>query len=235
MFGFGRPKISFLCAAEDKGVIAEPFPAKSYLPGWFRKLPAVDRAVLGPSNNGQTIKRCMPFLDAMTTGWIMPLAATVRIEVAESGRDIRYGWEFDRTMVSEHLPWQIEGHPLAPRSPLKLHNYWSIRTPPGWSCLFTAPLNRAHPAIELLAGVVDTDSYHGFINLPFVMTGPDGLYEFEKGMPVAQVIPFRRDSAAIGAEIRAETPAESEQRTRILRSTQAGDGWYRLTARAKRG
>jgi hypothetical protein len=49
-----------------------------------------------------------------------------------------------------------------------------------------------------------------------------------------QVIPFRRDAAEIGAEIRAENKAEAEDRVRILRQTQAATGWYRTDARAKR-
>ena len=40
---FGRkpspqPAIRFLCEPRDHGVIAPPFPAKDYLPGWFRRL-----------------------------------------------------------------------------------------------------------------------------------------------------------------------------------------------------
>jgi hypothetical protein len=42
LFGRSAPKIRFLCAPEDEGVIAPPVPAKSYLPDWFRRLPAVD-------------------------------------------------------------------------------------------------------------------------------------------------------------------------------------------------
>jgi hypothetical protein len=70
------PVISFVCAPEDKGVIAEPVPAKTSLPDWFRRLPAIDGANVSATNNGLTVKRCMPFLDAMTLGFILPLAAT---------------------------------------------------------------------------------------------------------------------------------------------------------------
>jgi hypothetical protein len=234
MFRLKAPAIEFLCDADDKGVIAEPFPAKNHLPPWFRRLAPVDRRELGARSNGQTIKRCMPFLDAMTTGWIVPLAATVRLEVSDGGARVGYGWEFDRVMVSDHVAYQIEGHPLQPRPPLKLHNYWTIRTPPGWSCLFTAPLNRPHPALEIIAGVVDTDTYHGLINFPFIVTGPDGLHTLEKGMPLVQAIPFERAGTHIRAVVRAETPAEADARRRILRNTQASDGWYRLAARAAR-
>jgi hypothetical protein len=231
---FRQPKIEFLCAPGDQGVIAEPFPAKAYLPDWFKRLPPVDKEVLGVGSNGQTIKRCMPFLDAMTLGWIIPLAASVRLEVRDGGAAVEYGWDFDRTMVSDHQPYQISGHPAQPRPPRKFHNHWAIRTPPGWSCLFTAPLNRAHPAIEIVAGVVDTDTYHGLIHFPFVVTGPDGLYTLEKGMPLVQVVPYRREAAAVTAVVRAETEEEGAARERVRRATHASDGWYRRQARAPR-
>lgn len=229
-----RSKIEFLCEPDDKGVIAEPFPAKGYLPEWFKRLPPIAKTELAAGSNGQTIKRCMPFLDAMATGWIIPLAATVRLEVKGNGATVEYGSDFDRAMVSNHQPYQINGHPVQPRPPLKLHNYWSIRTPPGISCLFTTPLNRPHPAIELFAGVVDTDSYHALINFPFVVTGADGLYTLEKGMPLVQVIPFRRETAALAADIRAERAEEAQARERIRRNTHASEGWYRQIARATR-
>lgn len=234
MAWFARRRISFLCAAEDEGVIARPVPARALLPDWFKRLPAVDGSALSAANNGLTVKRCLPFLEAMTTGWIIPLAATVRLEVRDGGARVEWGSEFDKVMVSRHHGFQAAGHPLAPRPPLKLHNHWAIRTPPGWSCLFTPPLNRPHPALEILSGVVDTDLYHGTVHFPFFVTGPDGLYTLEKGMPLVQVVPFRRDAAALRAEIRAERADEAAGRTRALRATRAGDGWYRKLVRAGR-
>jgi hypothetical protein len=226
--------INFRCAPEDDGVIAAPVPAKTVLPEWFRKLPPVDHAHVGATDNGLTIKRCMPFLDAMTTGWILPLAATVRLEISDNGRTVNAGWEFDKVMVSNHHAYQVAGNPMEPRPPCKFHNHWTIETPEGWSCLFTAPLNRPQPLFQILSGVVDTDSYRSTIHFPFIPTAPDGVYTLEKGTPLVQIIPFRRDSASIGATIRAENAAEAELRLKILRQTQAGEGWYRKDARAKR-
>src|ERR687896_59326 len=60
-----RPHIEFLCPPEDKGVIAEPVPARAVQPAWFKKLPGLDRSALSATNNGLTVKRCVPFLDAM--------------------------------------------------------------------------------------------------------------------------------------------------------------------------
>lgn len=229
-----KPKLEFVCDPKDHGVIAEPVPAKSQLPEWFRRLPAVDKAHVHATNNGLTIKRCMPFLDAMTAGWIIPLAATVRLEISDGGRKVDCGWEIDRVMVSNHGMHQIAGNPREPRPPCKFHNYWTVKTPPGWSCLFVAPLNRPNQVVEVLSGIVDTDTYQSLINFPFIPIAPDGVYVLERGTPLVQVIPFRRDGTHLGAEIRAENGREASTRERILRSTQAEEGWYRKVARAAR-
>jgi hypothetical protein len=226
--------IRFSCRPEDHGVIAPPVAAKTVLPDWFRKLPPVDAQQASATNNGLTVKRCMPFLDAMTTGWILPLAATVRLEVKDGGSAVDAGWEFDRVMVSNHGAHQVAGNPKEPAPPCKFHNYWSIRTPPGWSCLFLPPLNRPAQPFECVAGIVDTDTYAAHIHFPFFATAPDGLYVVEKGTPLVQVIPFRREDAALKAEIQSETGAEATERETVYRNTIASEGWYRKWARAAR-
>ena len=228
------PRIDFHCDPADFGVIAEPVPAKTVLPSWFRRIQAVDKAEQSATNNALTIKRCMPFLDAMTTGWVLPLAADVRLVIRDEGRTVDAGWEFDKVMVSPHGMYQVKGYDFGDRPPMKFHNYWTIRTPPGWSCLFTPLLNRSNPSFEILSGVVDTDTYHSLVNFPFVATAPDGLVALAKGTPLVQVIPFRRKDAEISASIRSETLREAESRKRIHRNTQAGEGWYRRFARAAR-
>ena len=233
---FSRRKthIEFLCRPQDKGVIAEPLPAKACLPDWFRRIPAVDKDHLTPTSNGITIKRCMPFMDALSAGWIIPLAATVRLEVKDNGRTVNAGWEFDREMVSHHAPHQVAGNPREPRPPCKFHNHWTIRTAPGWSCLFVPPLNRPHPVFEVVAGIVDTDRYHAVIHFPFFATAEDGVHVLDKGTPIVQVIPFQRGDFQMEAVIRSETAEEGEIREKITRSTKAGDGWYRKEARTPR-
>jgi hypothetical protein len=227
-------RITFTCRPEDEGVIAPPVPAKTVMPDWFKRTKPVDPEHLTATNNGLTIKRCMPFLDALTTGWIIPLAATVRLVVRDGGRTVDAGWEFDRTMVSGHGAHQVPNHPNAPRPPMKFHNHWTVATPPGWSCLFVPPLNRPHPHFEVLAGIVDTDTYRSEIHFPFFATGDEGTYVIERGTPLVQVIPFRRDSAMIDGEVRAARPDEAAVREKILRATGAGEGWYRKEARAAR-
>lgn len=229
-----EPKMTFLCRKEDEGVIPAPVCAKTALPDWFRKLPPITEARVSTSDSGLTVKRCMPFLDAMATGWVIGLSATVRMQISDGGQTVDCGWDFDRTMVSNHANHQVAGNPRDPMPPCKFHNYWTIVTPPGWSCLFVPPLNRPNGAFEIVSGVVDTDSYQSEIHFPFFATGEDGLHVLERGTPIVQIIPFRRETTDLGADIRSESEEEAATRKTILRKTQASDGWYRKFARARR-
>jgi hypothetical protein len=87
-----------------------------------------------------------------------PLAATVRLEISDDGKRVDAGWAFDRVLVSNHSPFQVGGNPYEPWPPMKFHNYWTVRTAPGWSCLFVAPLNRPSGVVEVLSGRVGAES-----------------------------------------------------------------------------
>ena len=228
-----RPKIEFLCRAEDAGVIAEPVPARDELPGWFRRLRGVDRDELSANNDALTVKRCSPFLDALGAGWIIPLAATVRLEVSDDGKRVDAGWEFDRPMVSNHNAFQIAGNPYEPRPAMKFHNYWTVATAPGWSSLFVPTLNRPNGIFEVFSGLVDTDRFGMPVNFPFVVTAADGVYVLPKGTPLVQVIPVQRSALARG-NARSESKREQTRRQHAHRNVIAGGSWYRTKARAQR-
>lgn len=93
-------------------------------------------------------------------------------------------------------------------------------------------LNGADAVVEIVSGVVDTDAYHAHIHFPFFPVAPDGRYTLERNYPLVQIVPFNR--SALTSVVRAETEEERAARERILRATQAGDGWYREQVRAKR-
>lgn len=226
--------IELTCAAEDKGVIAEPVPARRSLPDWFRRLPGIDGDELSATNNGITVKRCLPFADALAVGWIIPLAATVRVEISDGGKNVTAGWEHDREMVSTHEPFQVAGNPYEPRPPMKFHNYWTVRTAPGWSSLFVPALNRPNEVVHVFSGLVDTDVFRSPVNLPFVAVAPDGVHTLPKGTHLVQVVPIRRSDLASAAVVRAETSEEHDLRQSIKRNALAGEGWYRRAARSAR-
>ena len=190
------PEIEFLCHKEDMGVIAEPYPSRKLLPDWYKELP--------PKLNNEskfensTIKRCAPFLDAMTTGWIIPLAADVEFVTNSNASNVSYKTMFYRTMIENHGENQISSpgcpHPQSPKPPMKFMNWWAIKVPKGYSVLFLPPLNRKEFRFECISGLVDVDGYFEFINFPFFFNEPNYTGILKKGTPLVQVIPIKRSA-----------------------------------------
>ena len=85
------PRITFTCRPEDESVIAPPVRAKTVLPEWFRKLPAVTEDKVSPTDSGLTVKRCMPVLDAMMAGWVvgLPVLGAISQTLTDSARSLR--------------------------------------------------------------------------------------------------------------------------------------------------
>jgi len=73
--------IQFYTIPELYGVIPEPKPAKKFLPDWFKRLPpTVDNLPKDQfGQNPMSAKKCLPMLDAMSLGFIIPLAADTGI------------------------------------------------------------------------------------------------------------------------------------------------------------
>ena len=69
-------KIEFICEeVKGNGVIPEPYPSRKLIPDWYKKLSNYTENEEGMEI--PTLKRCPPFLDAMSSGWIIPLAADI--------------------------------------------------------------------------------------------------------------------------------------------------------------
>lgn len=184
-----QPKIEFITEEILYGVVADPVPAIRHIPEWFRKLKPVHM----DSNPGQvTIKRCVPFLDALGMGYIIPTPVKVDITLAEKPEDDYFTWGGAMNpVITNHADGQTQGSGWI--GTYKFENPWTIRTPPGYSCLFLPPLNRPS-MFQPVAGIVDTDTYFNRINIPFQWTVPRpwrGI--IDAGEPLVQVIPFKRD------------------------------------------
>jgi hypothetical protein len=187
-------KVVFSCDKHLLGAIPSPVPAIKMAPDYFRNVkPQIDNH---PKNG--TIKRCVPFLDALSSGFIIPLWCDVYI-LARGGKiSIDFPSNFPQAgTLGTHSETQIPKHPLSNKPygnmPMKWVNPWVVATEPGVSCIFTSPMNHMETRFKLLDGVVDTDTYQNNVNFPFIWTGGDGEFFIAKGTPLVQVIPFRRE------------------------------------------
>ncbi len=132
------PVIEFKCHPDLEGVIPEPYPARHYMPDWYKKLAMFVRVEDdGAQTDDPTIKRCPPVLDALVTGWIIPLVCQVEFTIKDKGSSV--SWILNKGdsnkpatfAVQNHTQNQVKGHPMNPRVPLKFINHWHIKTPPG--------------------------------------------------------------------------------------------------------
>ena len=140
-----------------------------------------------------TVKTCMPFLDAMRAGYIIPLDQDYMIDaehktfgVTPANRD---GHDFGFHNRAQLPPEMTRGAEHAG----KFHNRWIIKTPPGYSCLFIHPMNHPTNEFEIISGIVDTDTYVNEINFPFHWKIWNKQTILKAGTPMAQVIPFKRE------------------------------------------
>jgi hypothetical protein len=143
------------------------------------------------SDHPHTIKKCVPVFDMMTMGYILYTQAEVQV-FQEDGLPY-YSWPKEKT-IEFHPLSQAELHPKQNGAPYpKWTNPYSIITPPGYSVLIIPPTHR-ESVFTIFPGVVDTDKYSAQINFPFVLNNVKWEGIIDAGTPMAQVIPFKRDS-----------------------------------------
>jgi len=191
--------VTFRCLPELDAILPRPTPAVQGLPDWFKALP---QKVFSPIGHMEvmTIKKCPPFIDAMIYGFMMPLVADLKVENGEFSwdRSVPAGGaiNFSHSPIDFHDGAQVAGTPFFDddRFVIKFNNFWTIRTPPGYSLLFTHPLNRADLPFTTISGLVDTDLYFdNLINFPARWHDVNFNGVLPKGTPVAQCIPIKRE------------------------------------------
>ena len=114
-----------------------PVPAKQALPQWYKEAsPYVyDEKEIGmhPNPNAgisnATIKACVPFLDAMTTGYMITLVSDIELRKTDK-KEILIRWSQPYlNMVEGHHPDKIETLPLS--------GLWNI----DWMVILINPLS----------------------------------------------------------------------------------------------
>lgn len=191
--------------------LEKPEPIKLHTPDWYKKLKYNTKEI--------TIKGCMPFLDTLTYGYVLKIPqdmnfkiwwsdelkcfdANLQTDLAQYGDIINVNalnMNFRNNEIHQEFQWkgakwttQNYSLPIT-----KIINPWLIKTPPGWSCLFTPPLNNKDDRFEILPGIVDTDVFDQWINFPGYFNSykyPKGLeFTLKKGTPYCQIIPFKRE------------------------------------------
>jgi hypothetical protein len=208
-------KITFRCVPGLDSILPEPVPARRGLPDWLKDMP-LNAFSVDFDQSVETVKKCPPFIDAMTAGFLMPLACDVQVDKG------RFHWNWTelpaetpshtpRTPVSMHISDQVVDTPLFDdnRLVVKFMNFWTIELEAGFSLLVTHPFNRVDLPFRTLAGLVNADVYKdNYTHFPAVWMDPSFTGVLAKVTPVAQCVPVPRQSMDLVFE-RMDGDAES--------------------------
>jgi hypothetical protein len=187
-----------------------PTPIKLNIPEWYKKLEH--------SLQNITIKGCMPFLDTLTSGYVLKIPQDFNVKhnvendkgqkdsfqtfaMHEQNAFLNVKTINLNSGIDVHNIKQVEGSPFIEKNKnlpfYKILNPWKIKTPKGYSCLFVPPLNNSDDRFSIIPGIVDTDTFPNEINFPIIINGdkyPVLETIIKKGTPYVQIIPFKRDS-----------------------------------------
>lgn len=210
----GDSTIKFLTTEKLFGVIPNPVSANKELPAYFKSI----APMMSNHPASATVKKCIPFLEALSSGFIIPMWSDVFIVAKDGEISIDFpNNSFLDGQVESHNSAQVKNHPLWEKPygqiALKWLNPWVVETAAGVSCLFTSPMNHLETRFKILDGVVDTDTYYNNINFPFLWTGGDGEFLIKKGTPLVQVIPFVRTDFSVEYNIIDEKRVTKTQAT----------------------
>lgn len=177
--------IEFHTPAAAFDEIPHPYPASRHMPEWLKQMPT-------DVPQGGTVKRCPPFVTAMTAGYIIPAPADMRFTMSPQGELTAY---CHLNIVAKHFEDQYRGSPFASATVLKFRNPWIVITPPEYVCMITGPINRFEVPLMALTGIVETGTYYKEVQLPMVCMLQRGQsFMIPRGAPLIQVIPFKRES-----------------------------------------
>jgi len=186
----------------NEAYLSDGFPKSStkFIPKWYvaiKQYTNNDKKLKFPLEYGMpnvSMKKCVPFLDALTSGYMAYLNEDLHVDRAEDGSPF-VRWRTGSTLVTHHSFEQFDGLPITEEydnAVLKWNNEWQISTPKGYSVMFSHPANRFDLPFTTLTGIVDCDSFFISVKFPFLLKKNfEGV--IEAGTPVCQLNFIKRE------------------------------------------
>ena len=185
----------------DFEVQLKPYPAVKKLPKWFLDAtphsnrpgwPNDGKLYFRDRDSNNTYKKCVPLLDGLSSGYIVPLWTDVMVEQNNGHSEIYWKTKIDVFTLHGNPAKEIPAPVGYDQVVYKYHNCWIPQTPKGYSCLIISPLGYNDLAFKAIPAIVDTDKSTLELVFPvWIKTGFEGIVE--KGTPIVQIIPFKRD------------------------------------------
>jgi hypothetical protein len=215
-----KMKNKIISFAFDERADVIPSSAKRFIPKWYKNFPSQ----INEDIKDSTYKRCMPFLDSLTVGYIAELWCDLTVRRTDKGRPVFF-WDGENAQVEERGLAPSAGIPTPTGSDINRFAWktpYYLQTPPGYSVLITHPLNRFDLPFTTLSGVVDSENvmYNG--NVPFFLKN-DFEGKILKGTPIYQIIPFKRENWTAFEDVKLIDGGNKNKEA----SASFAPGWYK--------
>lgn len=217
-------KLEIIIPDAAKGKYELPKPAHKFIPEWYKQTELNHNQA---DHLDKSVRACMPFMEALTFGWIVPVPTDISIAQTSEGTQVNWSTREFKAM-GNHPKAQVGGD-MFPHDGevIKFNLPYLLRTPQGVSTMYMPPLNRVETRFRPFSGVVDTDKYVNQTNIPALLLDDEYDGVIEAGTPLVQVIPFERDSLVNESETRSATEEEEELLGRASEAIQAVDAYYK--------
>jgi hypothetical protein len=198
--------------------------SKTVIPAWFKNIPKYGDGhnTKDASEYNKTVKMCTPFIEAMTSGYMVTTSHDMIVAKNDMGPYI--SWPNGGELLEVR---KLESLVPCPAGYYSVEFVWNLpvafKIPKNHSFLITQPFNRYDLPFLTMTGIVDG---------PFLMYGNGKIPFFVKkdfegvipqGTPIMQIIPFKHDNWMS----KRDDSLKSESETTLAKSTALLEGWYK--------
>jgi hypothetical protein len=186
--------ISFTCT-HQKYFDNLPVPAKKIIPQWYKDGESY-YYTQGDTSPHAGLKTCIPFLDILTSGYLLVTPFDIYVGKKEDGSlSIEWNAPEEWGNFVDQRPYGSGKTIPRPVGHLEAHfvwsNKWGWKTPRGYSTIVTHPFNRFDLPFTTMSGFMDSDKMSINGNVPFFLK--ENFYGvIPAGTPYAQIIPVKR-------------------------------------------
>jgi hypothetical protein len=199
--------LAFLYRPKDAGVVPPPTPANSHVNEWS-----------GNAQYGSSVhihQRRLASVDCVDSAFRKGYIISAPGEMAFSDQNTDDDEDDDYTLPHPSSSFHSEGYLQRRLHPdvsgldyptFKLDLRWAVDIPDGYSVLIVDPFFTQNKEHSIVPKVHDSDGSFTWISVTLLIR--DSAFRINYGTPIAQVIPFKRDSSRLPAVIDRSVPTE---------------------------
>jgi len=181
-------------------ICPKPFPASQALPQWWKDASPYIKSIENPTGkkiivqNGESnasFKKCTPMLDLLSAGYIVPLWADVQVRKVDNIPIL--SWRVSKNVFEEHSGQEVEVPNGYEKTQFKFLNQWIPKLPKGYSALIISCPGYPNTPFKAMQAIIDYDkTTHALFPPVYLKENFEGIVE--KGTPMFQIIPFKRNN-----------------------------------------